>query len=186
MSSNRADQYECTARILELTPEAVIVSNLGVASYVLAGVNDRARNVYLWGSMGVTTPVGFGLAIATDDPVTVLDGDGSMLMALGCLSTVATVDPPNLTIVIMDNAVYETTGGQPTPTETTDFAAVAKDCGLHAEAVSTADDLARAYQTAVDHDGASVISCTVEPIDPDDRPPLDFAFIKQRVRDALA
>lgn len=186
MSSNRADQFECTARILEITPDAVVVSNLGVASYVLAGVDDRARNVYLWGSMGVTTPVGLGLAFATDDPVTVLDGDGSMLMSLGCLSTVATVNPANLTVVVMDNAVYETTGGQPTPTETTDFAAVARDCGLHAEAVTSADGLADAYHAAQANDGASVISCAVDPTDPDDRPPLDFAFIKRRVRDALA
>ena len=62
-----ADQATCTAAVLDATPDAALVSNLGVASYVLAGVEDRARNCYLWGSMGVTTPVGLGLALATDD-----------------------------------------------------------------------------------------------------------------------
>lgn len=186
MSSERADQFECTAKIIDTTPDAVIVSNLGVASYVLAGVKDRPRNVYLWGSMGVTTPVGLGLAVATSGPVTVLDGDGSMLMSLGCLATVASIDPPNLTIVIMDNAVYETTGGQPTPAETTEFAGVARECGLNAASVTTVEDLAAAYQAAQAHDGTTVIACAVEAIDPPARPPLDFAFIKKRVRDALA
>lgn len=185
MSSDRGDQVACTARILDITPEAVIVSNLGVASYVLAGVADRPRNVYLWGSMGVTTPVGLGLAIAVDDPVTVLDGDGSMVMSLGCLATAGTIDPPNLTVVVMDNGVYETTGGQPTPAGSTDFAAVARDCGLDGTTVSSADGLANAYREAQHHGGASLIACEVTRIDPDDRPPMDFAAIKRRVRDAL-
>ena len=75
-----ADQHECTAAVLEETPDAAVVGNLGVASYILADVEDRPRNFYQWGSMGVTTPLGLGMALATDDPVTVLDGDGSMLM----------------------------------------------------------------------------------------------------------
>ena len=186
MSSERADQVAVTAAVLEATPDAVVVSNLGVASYVLAGVEDRDRNVYLWGSMGVTTPVGLGLALAVDDPVVVLDGDGSLAMSLGALSTVGAVDPPNLTVVVMDNATYMTTGGQPTPTATTDFAGVARECGLHAASVDSAAAFEAAYAAALDHDGAALVACAVEPIDPDDRPPMDFPHIVHRVREALA
>ncbi len=186
MSSDRADQFGVTAAVLEATPDAAVVSNLGVASYVLAGVADRARNVYLWGSMGVTTPVGLGLALAVDDHVAVLDGDGSLLMSLGCLSTVGTLDPANLTVVVMDNGEYATTGGQPTPAATTDFAAVARDCGLHAERAATVDGFAAAYREAVGHDGASLVACEVEPVDPDARPPADAAYLTHRVRAALA
>lgn len=185
MSSNPTDQYECTARLLEITPNAFVVSNLGVASYVLADVADRARNFYLWGSMGVTTPVGLGLALAVDDPVTVLDGDGSLLMALGHLATVASLNPSNLTIVVFDNASYLTTGGQPTPTETTDFAAVARDCGLDATTADSASGFEAAYQDAQDHEAASLIACPVAPIETDARPPADFAFIKNRIRQEL-
>lgn len=186
MSSNRADQSACTAELLDITPEAVFVSNLGIASYVLAGVADRPRNFYLWGSMGVTTPVGLGLALAVDDPVTVLDGDGSLLMSLGHLATVSTVDPGNLTIVVFDNGEYGTTGGQPTPAGTTAFDDVAAACGLPASAVATVSELAAAYRDAQAGDHATLIECTVEPLTTDDRPPLDFATITARVRTALA
>ena len=180
-----ADQYECTAIVLETTPECAVVSYLGVASYVLAGVEDRARNFYQWGSMGVATPTGLGLALAVDDPVTVLDGDGSTLMSLGALVPVAKYDPPNLTVVVWENGQYGTTGGQSTPAETADLAGIARECGLDATSVSTAAEFERAYREAVDHDGASVVVCDVEPCDPAERPPDDYAHIKRRFRAAL-
>ncbi len=186
MSSNRADQSACTAELLDITPDAAFVSNLGIASYVLAGVADRPKNFYLWGSMGVTSPVGLGLAIAVDEPVTVLDGDGSLLMSLGHLTTIATVDPANLTIVVFDNGEYGTTGGQPTAAGKTAFADVATACGLPSHAVETVPDLAAAYRDAQSSDQATLIECAVEPLTTDDRPPLDFAAIKNRVRTAFA
>lgn len=185
-SGGAADQVRCTELLLEETPDAAIVSNLGVASYVLAGVEDRARNFYLWGSMGVTTPVGLGLALSVDDPVVVLDGDGSMLMSLGALATVSQCDPENLVVVVWDNGQYGTTGGQPTDSETVDFAAVGEDVGLRTFAVDTEDAFGEAYATAVSHDGAALVACRVEGLDPDTRPPLDFAHIKRRFRDAMA
>jgi thiamine pyrophosphate-dependent acetolactate synthase large subunit-like protein len=180
-----ADQYECTDVLFEVTPEAAVVSNLGVASYVLAAIEDRAKNFYQWGSMGVTTPIGLGLATATADPVTVLDGDGSTLMSLGALLPVGKYDPPNLTIVVWKNDQYGTTGGQPTPDEGVDLAAIAEEAGLEAASVSSVDGFERAYREAVAHDGAAVVVCAVEPCDPDERPPSDYAHIKRRFRDAL-
>ena len=54
MTDARANLYACTEAVLDVTPDAAVVSNLGVASYVLASVSDRerARNFYQWGSMG--------------------------------------------------------------------------------------------------------------------------------------
>lgn len=178
-----ADQYECTEIVLETTPDAAIVSNLGVASYVLAGVEDRPRNFYQWGSMGVTTPIGLGLAVAVDETVTVLDGDGSTLMSLGALVPVAANDPPNLAIVIWENEQYGTTGGQATPPA--DLVAIARGAGLRATGVSTVEGFEQAYAAAVEHDGAAVVVCTVASCDPDDRPPADYAHIKHRFRAAL-
>jgi len=178
-----ADQSACTAAVLEETPEAVVVSNLGVASYVLAGVADRDRNFYLWGSMGSTTATGIGVALGTDERVTVLTGDGSLTMSLGVLSTVATADPGNLTVVCFDNGIYGTTGGQPTPT--VDFEAAAEACGVPATTVDTVSGFTEAYAAAVDRDGASVIAADVEPADPEARPPFDFPHVARRVRDSL-
>ena len=187
MSSDpaRADQAACTEAVLDVTPEAAVVSNLGVASYVLAGVEDRERNFYCWGSMGLTTPVGLGLALATDDPVTVLDGDGSTLMSLGALATVADRDPSNLTVVVFDNGVYATTGGQRSHAETTDFAAVAEGVGLSAAHVSDDGAFVEAYRVAVEGEGATLIACDVAPVDPEARPPLDASHVKRRFRSAI-
>jgi thiamine pyrophosphate-dependent acetolactate synthase large subunit-like protein len=181
-----ADQYACTAAVLDRTPDAAVVSNLGVASYVLAAVEERARNVYLWGSMGVTTPVGLGLALSTPDPVTVLDGDGSILMGLGALSTVGGVDPSNLAIVVFDNGGYETTGGQRSHGATTDVAAVARACGLATWTAETDGAFAETYAAAVAHDGAALVDCAVAPVDPEERPPFDFAHVTRRAREAIA
>lgn len=183
----RADQFACTRAVLDATPDAAVVSNLGVASYVLESVTegDRPRNVYQWGSMGVTTSVGLGLALATDDPVTVLEGDGSLLMSLGVLSTVARYDPDNLVVVLWNNDVYGTTGGQSLRSSHTDFAGVAESCGLDAVTVRSTAAFDDAYREAVESDGASLLVCPVDPVDPDARPSFDYPYITRRARDAL-
>lgn len=188
MSSNSgdaADQIRCTELAIEQTPDAAFVSNLGNASYVLSET-DRELNFYLWGSMGVTTPVGLGLAMATDRPVTVLEGDGSMLMSLGALATVSHCDPANLVIVIWDNREYGTTGGQPTLSETTDFAAVAEGVGLQSFEAASEKTFKAAYEKAVTSDEAAVVVCRVAPVETDVRPPTDFAHIKRRFHDRIA
>jgi sulfopyruvate decarboxylase subunit beta len=166
--SEWADQFECTEVVLEhATEETAIVSNLGVSSRILGGLEDRERNFYMRGAMGCTTPTGFGLAVANDVPVTVLDGDGSLLMSLGCLSTVGTYDPSNLTIVVWNNETYATTGGQPTASEEVEFEAVAEGCGVKAAHVSDRDAFEEEYVAALEHDGAALVACDVERADPD-------------------
>lgn len=183
-----ADQYACTESVLDVTPDAVAVSNLGVASYVLAAVSDpdRARNVYQWGSMGVTTATGLGLALRSDHQVTVLEGDGSLLMSLGVLATVGRYDPANLTIILWNNGVYGTTGGQETHASVTDFPAVAAGCGVDAATVESDDAFETVYREAVDADGATLIDCHVDPVDPNARPPLDYPHIARRPRGEIA
>jgi thiamine pyrophosphate-dependent acetolactate synthase large subunit-like protein len=185
-TTGRADQYACTEAVLDVTPDAAVVSNLGVASYVLAAVApDRARNVYQWGSMGATTAVGLGLARATDDPVTVLEGDGSLLMSLGVLATVAREGPSNLVVVLWANDVYGTTGGQSLRADHVDFVAAAESCGLDAATARTDAGFRTAYREAVEREGPGLVVCHVDPVDPDARPPFDYPYIARRVRDAL-
>jgi sulfopyruvate decarboxylase subunit beta len=186
--AERADQYACTRAVLDATPDAAVVSNLGVASYVLDSVTggDRPRNFYQWGSMGATTSVGLGLALATEDPVTVLEGDGSLLMSLGVLSTVARYDPENLVVVLWQNDVYGTTGGQSLRAPHVDFVGVAESCGLDAVAVRSTDAFSEAYREAVEATGASLLVAHVDPVDPDARPSFDYPYIARRARDAIA
>jgi thiamine pyrophosphate-dependent acetolactate synthase large subunit-like protein len=181
-----ADQYAVTDAVLEETPDAAVVANLGVASWVLAEVDDRDLNFYMRGGMGSTTPTGFGLALAVDRQVTVLDGDGSLLMGLGVLATVGSYDPENLVVAVMDNATFETTGGQPSLSGTTDFAAVAEDCGLGGFDAASVGEFESAYRAALDHDGAALIACDVDPTDVGAPPEYDYAhaYLADRFRRA--
>jgi sulfopyruvate decarboxylase subunit beta len=67
-------------------------------------------------TMAKASSIGLGLALAQPGrKVIVLDGDGSLLMNLGSLVTIANMAPPNLIHFVFENGVYRTTGGQPTP-----------------------------------------------------------------------
>jgi thiamine pyrophosphate-dependent acetolactate synthase large subunit-like protein len=82
--------------------------------------------------MGQISSLGLGLAVARPDlKVIVLDGDGSLLMNLGSLATIATKAPPNLVHIVWDGEVYETTGRQPTHTRAgADLAGIARAAGI--------------------------------------------------------
>ncbi|MCK8518428.1 sulfopyruvate decarboxylase subunit beta [Methanoculleus sp. 7T] len=96
-----------------LDSEAV-VANIGVPSKELYAANDRDLNFYMLGSYTQATPIGLGLALATDKDVVVLDGDGSLL-GTAVLPVVAAEAPENLTIACLDNGAFGSTGNQPTP-----------------------------------------------------------------------
>jgi thiamine pyrophosphate-dependent acetolactate synthase large subunit-like protein len=71
--------------------------------------------------------------------VTALEGDGSLLMNLGALATVAGAGAANLTVLVFRNGRYESSGGQTLPPAPLDYAALATASGLRAEAVATVD-----------------------------------------------
>jgi sulfopyruvate decarboxylase subunit beta len=90
--------------------------------------------------MGHTSAFGLGLALALPRrEVIVLNGDGSMLMSLGNLVTIAAARPANFTLIVFDNGVYEVTGRQRTPGEGVDFTGLATVAGF--PSVTRYDDL---------------------------------------------
>ena len=132
-------------------PRTPIVASLGHPAYDLFAAGDRPANFYTWGSMGLASSIGLGLAIARPDRrVVVLDGDGSLLMNLGSLATIGWTRPPNLVVIVWDNESYATTGGQDTATaHGADLAGAGRAMGIAHERDGTnrhrADDaLARA------------------------------------------
>ena len=91
------DRLEATRAIVELAGGAPIVASLGHPAYDLFAAGDRPQNFYTWGSMGLASSIGLGLALARPDlRVIVLDGDGSLLMNLGSLATIGLLQPTNL------------------------------------------------------------------------------------------
>src|SRR5437588_11794075 len=91
-----------------LTHEEAIVAGIGNTNSDLYAAGHRPQNFYMLGSMGLAVPIALGVAVAQPQRgVIALEGDGSILMSLGSLSTVAQVRPRNLTIIIIDNGMYQ-------------------------------------------------------------------------------
>ena len=127
------NRFDLTSRLVaKLADEEAVIGGIGNTNFDLWATGHRPQNFYMLGSMGLAFPIALGVALAQPERrVFALEGDGSLLMQLGCLSTIATLKPKNLTMVVMDNGVYQITGAQPTPAAaTTDLVAIAIGCGL--------------------------------------------------------
>lgn len=138
-----------------------LVCNLGYASRELYHVADRPSNFYMLGSMGLASSVGLGLAVAQGVKVLAVDGDGSVLMNLGGLSTLAHFGPSNFVLIILDNGVHGSTGNQPSHTALgTDLAGMARAGGV---ASVTVVESVRALLAAVESArGPAVVLARVE------------------------
>ncbi|WP_094226771.1 sulfopyruvate decarboxylase subunit beta [Methanolobus psychrotolerans] len=110
---------------------ALLIGNIGIPCKELHNVCDMQANFYMLGSMGLASSIGLGLALSRPDKkVITIEGDGSILMNMGTLATIASQEPGNYLLVIIDNGAYGSTGNQPTATSKgTDLAAVAKGAG---------------------------------------------------------
>jgi sulfopyruvate decarboxylase subunit beta len=109
----------------------LVVCTLGLPSRELYSLHDKPSHFYMLGSMGMASSVGLGLAIAQKKKVYVIDGDGSILMNLGSLATIAHYAPSNYCLIIIDNGSYGSTGNQPTLTAgKTDLEKIARGAGI--------------------------------------------------------
>jgi thiamine pyrophosphate-dependent acetolactate synthase large subunit-like protein len=117
-----------------LKHDEAVVAGIGNTNFDLFAAGHRPQNFYMLGSMGLACPIALGVALAQPERgVIALEGDGSILMALGCLTTIASLKPRNLTIIIWDNGIYQITGQQPTATSSvTDIVAVSRGAGIAA------------------------------------------------------
>jgi len=106
--------------------EDLLIATTGYTGREMYGLKDQANNFYMVGSMGCAIDIGLGLALSRPDKrVIVIDGDGSLLMRLGALTSVGYVSPENLLHVVLDNGAYESTGSQETVSPFIDFKDIA-------------------------------------------------------------
>lgn len=154
-----------TRLLAQRLTDEVVVTNLGQATIDLQQHGDRPLNCYTFGSMGLCSAIGLGIALARPDTrVICLDGDGSLLMNLGVLCTIATTAPPNLAVIVWDNEAHQTTGGQPTATAfRTNLAAVARGAGI-AKVMEPADaeELSACYDRVLSEDGPFFVAVKVD------------------------
>ncbi|MGY3037228.1 thiamine pyrophosphate-dependent acetolactate synthase large subunit-like protein [Bradyrhizobium sp. USDA 4354] len=127
------NRFDVTSRLIaKLGNEEAVIGGIGNTNFDLWAAGHRPQNFYMLGSMGLAFPIALGVALAQPGRrVFALEGDGSLLMQLGALSTIAALKPKNLTMIVMDNGIYQITGAQPTPAaNVADIVAIAIGSGL--------------------------------------------------------
>ena len=181
-------RIEATRLLVAALNDEPIVASLGHPAYDLFAAGDRPANFYTWGSMGLASSIGLGLALARPElRVFVVDGDGSLLMNLGSLATIGWTRPSNLVLIVWDNEEYGTTGGQDTATaHGADLEAAARAMGTAATTtIATESAFDAAIARARVEPGPWIIVAKVAESAPAVKPPLDCVFIKQRFMAAI-
>jgi thiamine pyrophosphate-dependent acetolactate synthase large subunit-like protein len=160
------NRFELTKRLVaQLKRDEAVIGGIGNANFDLWASGQRPQNFYMLGSMGLAIPIALGVAIAQPRRhVIALEGDGSLLMQLGCLATVAERSPKNLIIVVWDNGIYQITGSQPTASAAVaDLVAIARGAGI-ANSAWAADeaDFDRLAASALKGEGPSLIAARID------------------------
>jgi thiamine pyrophosphate-dependent acetolactate synthase large subunit-like protein len=177
------NRYDITKRMVGLLhQDEAVIGGIGYTNFDLWAASEsphgrRQQNFYMLGSMGLAVPIALGVALAQPRrKVFALEGDGSVLMQLGSLSTVAARRQKNLCIVIMDNGAYQITGGQKTMTEQgADIVGIARASGLEQSAWAADEDaFVELIGLSLKEDGPWLIGCRIDnqkPVDTTERDP---------------
>ena len=147
----------------------VVVTIMGAVAAELQAIGHRPNFFYLQHAMGLASSVGLGIALCRPElKVIVLDGDGSLLMNLGGLTTLARYRPRNLVHVVFDNESLLSVGGFPTATSTgSDLAAMAKGAGIPRTAVAhTQEEFTTAFDEALRANDLTTLVAKVEAVGP--------------------
>ena len=138
--------------IYENLTDRVVITIMGAVAAELQAIGHKPNFFYLQHAMGLASSMGLGVAITRPElSVVVFDGDGSILMNLGGLTTLARYRPKNLVHVVFDNESLLSVGGFPTATSTgSDIAGMAKAAGVPRTAtVTTLEDFVGAFDEAL-------------------------------------
>ncbi len=152
-------------RLLSIVPEsAALIATTGKCGRELFTLADREQHLYQVGSMGCAAPMGLGVALNTPKQTVVIDGDGALLMKMGALATIGSYAPENLIHLVLDNATYDSTGGQPTVSPGVDFAQIAASCGYRcAISCDSLSGFEEAVQLAQKEAGPHLIHMKIAP-----------------------
>ena len=160
------NRFALTQRLVaKLKREEAVIGGIGNTNFDLWSAGRRPQNFYMLGSMGLAIPIALGVALAQPTRhVIALEGDGSLLMQLGCLATIAALGQKNLTMVIMDNGIYQITGAQPTPAAgLADYVAIARGAGIVKSAwAADEEDFDRLIDAALADGGPTFIAARID------------------------
>ena len=110
--------------------QTVLLATTGKTGRELYEIGNSAHNLYMVGSLGCISSLGLGLSLAKSNKnIIVIDGDGSLLMRMGSMTTTGHYNPHNMLHILLDNNAHDSTGGQNTVSHNVDFITVASSCG---------------------------------------------------------
>ncbi len=178
------NRFDLISRMVRrLHHDEAVIGGIGYSNFDLWAAERRPQNFYMLGSMGLACPIAFGVALAQPQRrVIALEGDGSMLMQLGSLATIAAQKPRNLTIVLLDNGAYQITGGQAAASALgADLVAIARGAGLPQSSWAADEgDFEEQIARAVTEDGPWVIGCRIDTEKPRETTEREPAQIRDR------
>ncbi|MEP0963077.1 MAG: sulfopyruvate decarboxylase subunit beta [Roseobacter sp.] len=149
---------EILREIAPILRDQLVVCNIGLPSQELHMIDDQPTNFYMLGTMGLSSSIGLGLAMAQEKTVISIDGDGSVLTNFGTLPTIANNVTDNYILLIIDNGSYGSTGDQPTYAgKKTSLAAVATACGCENVVECQDKDTPEVLQKAIDSKKMTII-----------------------------
>lgn len=149
---------EILKELIPVISEHFVVCNIGLPSQEMHMLDDQPSNFYMLGTMGLSSSIGLGLALAQKQTVISIDGDGSVLTNLGTLPTIANNVADNFILLIIDNGSYGSTGDQPTYAgKKTSLTAVAKACGCENVIECQAEETKAVVQQAIDSKKMTII-----------------------------
>jgi thiamine pyrophosphate-dependent acetolactate synthase large subunit-like protein len=168
--------------LLKKRKDLLVVAGLGSTAWDCTAAGDSPLTFPMWGAMGQAAMMGLGLALAQPRRrVLVITGDGEALMGMGALATIGVQQPPNLTVVVIDNERYGETGMQKTHTASgIDLAGVARACKLNV--VDWKNLNAAIHKERGPHFAAVKVEAEKIPLV---LPPREGALLKARFRRAL-
>lgn len=187
---NALERCKAVPALVGKHEDFLIVAGLAGSAKDMAALTDDGAHLFaLAGAMGAAVMMGFGLALAQPERrVLVVTGDGELLMNLGALATIAVANPPNLSIVCVDNGHYGETGYQKSHTSLgVDLEQIAIGSGIKAtRTVTREDQIADASRLIRETNGTAFVCMRVEPTNPPSyRRLLDPAACRNRFRTAL-
>lgn len=162
-------RIDAMAAVYDRLESCVVVTIMGAVAAELQSLSHRPNFFYLQHAMGLASSVGLGIALSKPaQKVVVFDGDGSVLMNLGGLTTLARYRPANLTQVVFDNESLLSVGGFPTATATgSDIAGMAAAAGVpRTDTVRTLDAFVTAFDAALAADALTTLVAKVEAVGP--------------------
>ena len=162
-------RVDCLRAVYDRLGDCLVVTIMGAVSAELQSIGHRENFFYLQHAMGLASSTGLGLALCLPgERVVVFDGDGSVLMNLGGLTTLARYRPRNLVHVVFDNESLLSVGGFPTATSTgSDLEASARAAGIACAAtVRTVEEFTRAFDEAIASGDLTCIVAKVEAVGP--------------------